>query len=42
VLGYRAVVGLDVGLARTAAWFATALADPELGSVRPHGASGSE
>ena len=42
VLGYRAAVTLDDGLARTAAWFAAALADPALESVRPHAASGSE
>ena len=42
LLGYRAAVGLDDGLARTSAWFAAALADPVLGSVRPHAASGSE
>jgi len=41
-LGYRAAVTLDDGLARTAAWFASALADPKLGSVQPHLASGSE
>ena len=42
LLGYRAAVGLDDGLARTAAWFTAALADPALASVRPHAASGSE
>jgi UDP-glucose 4-epimerase len=42
LLGYRAAVGLDEGLAKTAAWFAAALADPALASVRPHAASGSE
>jgi UDP-glucose 4-epimerase len=42
LLGYRAAVGLDDGLARTSAWFAAALADPALASVRPHAASGSE
>ena len=42
VLGYRAAVGLDAGLARSAAWFASALEDPALRSVRPHAASGSE
>ncbi|MGK2850436.1 MAG: NAD-dependent epimerase/dehydratase family protein [Candidatus Limnocylindrales bacterium] len=42
VLGYRAAVNLDDGLARTAAWFRDALADPVLGEVRPHLASGSE
>lgn len=42
VLGYRAGVALPDGLARTAAWFATALGDPDLGAIRPHAASGSE
>ena len=42
LLGYRAAVDVDAGLARTAAWFASALEDPALGSVRPHAASGSE
>ncbi|MEO5918009.1 MAG: NAD-dependent epimerase/dehydratase family protein [Candidatus Limnocylindrales bacterium] len=42
VLGYRATVSLPDGLARTAAWFAGALADPELAAIRPHAASGSE
>jgi UDP-glucose 4-epimerase len=42
VLGYRASVTLSDGLARTAAWFAEALTDPELGAVRAHVASGSE
>jgi UDP-glucose 4-epimerase len=42
ILGYRAVVALPGGLARTAAWFARALRDPELAAVRPHAASGSE
>lgn len=42
VLGYRAVVGLDEGLARTAAWFREAMAHPVLGAIRPHVASGSE
>ncbi len=42
VLGYRATVGLDDGLARTAAWFRTALAEPALAGVTPHAASGSE
>ncbi len=42
VLGYRAAVTLDEGLSRTAAWFAAALADPELASVHAHAASGSE
>ena len=41
-LGYRAAVPLDEGLARTAAWFAAALADPVLAAVRPHERSGSE
>ncbi len=42
VLGFRAAVPLADGLARTAAWFAQALADPELAAVRGHVASGSE
>ncbi len=41
-LGYRAAVGLEAGLLETARWFATALADPALGAVVPHVASGSE
>jgi UDP-glucose 4-epimerase len=42
VLGYRAAVGLDDGLTRTAAWFRTALVEPALAGVTPHSASGSE
>jgi UDP-glucose 4-epimerase len=42
VLGYRARVTLADGLHRTAAWFAEALADPALGAVTAHTASGSE
>jgi UDP-glucose 4-epimerase len=42
VLGYRAAVGLDEGLASTARWFDMALRDPGLASVVPHVASGSE
>ncbi|HET7677763.1 MAG TPA: NAD-dependent epimerase/dehydratase family protein [Candidatus Limnocylindrales bacterium] len=41
-LGYRAQVGLDEGLRRTADWFAAALADPALAGVTAHAASGSE
>jgi UDP-glucose 4-epimerase len=41
-LGYRAAVSLEDGLARTARWFETALADRELAGVVPHAASGSE
>ena len=41
-LGYRASVALDEGLARTARWFETALADRELAEVMPDPASGSE
>jgi UDP-glucose 4-epimerase len=41
-LGYRAAIGLDEGLARTAAWFETALGDPELAAIHPHVASGSD
>ncbi len=42
VLGYRAQVSLEEGLARTATWFRTALSDPVLREVRPHLSSGSE
>ena len=42
VLGYRAAVGLDEGLALTARWFEPALRDPILGGLMPHAASGSE
>jgi UDP-glucose 4-epimerase len=42
ILGYRAMVSLADGLARTAAWFTDALRDPELAGVRAHAASGSE
>ena len=41
-LGYQAAVGLDEGLARTAAWYATALAEPMLAGIAPHAASGSD
>ncbi len=41
-LGYRAAVSLDDGLAETARWFAAALTDPDLATVVPHAASGSE
>jgi UDP-glucose 4-epimerase len=41
-LDYRAKVPLGEGLAATARWFAEALTDPELASVVPHAASGSE
>jgi UDP-glucose 4-epimerase len=41
-LGYRAVVPLADGIARTAAWFRSALADPALAGIVPHAASGSE
>lgn len=41
-LGYRAVVSLEDGLARTARWFEATLADPTLAAVVPHAASGSE
>ena len=41
-LGYRAAIGLDDGLARTARWFEAALRDPELAAVTPAMASGSE
>jgi UDP-glucose 4-epimerase len=42
VVGYRATVSLDEGLAMTATWFAAALRDAELAAIRPHAASGSE
>lgn len=42
VLGYRAVVPLAEGLARTASWFASALDDPALRAVEANAASGSE
>ncbi len=41
-LGYRAAVGLEEGLARTARWFESALADRELAAIVPHAASGSD
>ncbi|HEY0443445.1 MAG TPA: NAD-dependent epimerase/dehydratase family protein, partial [Candidatus Limnocylindrales bacterium] len=41
-LGYRAKVSLHDGLRDTAAWFADALAQPELAAIVPHAASGSE
>jgi UDP-glucose 4-epimerase len=41
-LGYRAVVPLDEGIRRTAAWFRSALADPVLAAIGVHAASGSE
>ena len=41
-LGYRAVVPLADGIARTTAWFRTALADPALAGIEAHAASGSE
>ncbi len=42
VLGYRAAMPLDEGLAETARWFREAVLDPELAAIRPHAASGSE
>jgi UDP-glucose 4-epimerase len=42
VLGYRASVGLDEGLAATARWFADALAEPALVGIVAHAASGSD
>jgi hypothetical protein len=36
------VISLADGLAATAAWFASALADPALATVEAHAASGSE
>ena len=41
-LGYRASVPLAEGMAETARWFRTALADPVLAAVGPHERSGSE
>jgi UDP-glucose 4-epimerase len=42
VLGYRATVPIRDGLARTAAWFADALGDPQLTAVGVDAVSGSE
>ncbi|HTC85807.1 MAG TPA: hypothetical protein VK656_03840, partial [Candidatus Acidoferrum sp.] len=42
VLGYRAAVGLDEGLALTARWFEPALRDPVFSGSTPNAASGSE
>jgi UDP-glucose 4-epimerase len=42
VLGYRANVALDDGLAETAAWYADALGRTELAGIVPHAASGSD
>ena len=41
-LGYRATVGLEEGLARTARWYESALADRELAGIMPHAVSGSD
>jgi UDP-glucose 4-epimerase len=41
-LGYRAVVPLADGIARTTVWFRAALADPALAGIEAHAASGSE
>jgi UDP-glucose 4-epimerase len=41
-LGYRAAVGLEDGLARTARWYESALADRELARIVPHALSGSD
>lgn len=41
-LGYRATIPLAEGIARTAAWFRVALADPALAAIVPHAVSGSE
>ena len=41
-LGYRAATSLEEGLARTARWFESALADRELAAIVPHAASGSD
>jgi UDP-glucose 4-epimerase len=42
LLGYRAEVGLEDGVRRTAAWFAEALGDAKLAEVVPDARSGSE
>jgi UDP-glucose 4-epimerase len=42
VLDYRAAVGLEEGLARTARWYEAALGDRQLAAVVPDAASGSE
>jgi UDP-glucose 4-epimerase len=42
VLGYRARVKLDEGLALTARWYEGALRNPSLASIAPHAVSGSE
>ncbi|HSL32241.1 MAG TPA: NAD-dependent epimerase/dehydratase family protein [Candidatus Limnocylindrales bacterium] len=41
-LGYRAAVSLEEGLAATARWYETALADRQLAAVEPDAVSGSE
>jgi UDP-glucose 4-epimerase len=41
-LGYRAAVGLDEGLAKTARWYESALADRELAGIMPQAVSGSD
>jgi UDP-glucose 4-epimerase len=41
-LGYRAAIDLEDGLARTARWYETALADHELAGILPHAMSGSD
>jgi UDP-glucose 4-epimerase len=41
-LGYRAAVDLEEGLARTARWYETALADRELAAIAPDARSGSD
>jgi UDP-glucose 4-epimerase len=41
-LGYRATISLEDGLARTARWFASAVADPELARSVPVATSGSD
>lgn len=42
VLGYRAQVRLEDGLAETAGWYRDALARPDLAGIAPHAASGSD
>lgn len=41
-LGYRAAVDLEDGLVRTARWYESALADPDLAAIMPHAVSGSD
>ncbi|HEX5014965.1 MAG TPA: NAD-dependent epimerase/dehydratase family protein [Candidatus Limnocylindrales bacterium] len=41
-LGFRATTPLVDGLARTAAWYESALEDPRLAGIQPHPTSGSD